>query len=297
MAAAWVVTWPLGALGAGIVVQILLGRVLSARAKGWLALAAVAAAWPLVARGGPGLDVNLGAWDGPVQLAYRVDGLALFFALMGAGIGAAVLLYAVGYMAHEPRGTTRFYCLVLVFIAGLIHLVYAADLFLVYLSWEVVGLCSFLLVSFWYQQPEAHHHVADLADRRVGEEPLQIALHQHEERASHQRDGAQPRDGGAPRRRPRAEGVQAGDEVDAGLDVAGRVEQRADGRRRRHRVRDPGVQRELHRLGEGRHQHEQEDSRGERALHARVGPQRRAGPRLDQEHGREQAVAGQVGHH
>jgi len=158
----WVVTWPLGALGAGIVLEVLLGRLLSARMKGWLALAAglgalvgVVAAFPLVAAGGPPLDVSFGTWDGPVQLAYRIDGLSLLFALMGTGIGAAVLLYAVGYMAHEPRGTTRFYALVLLFIAGLVHLVYAADLFLMYLSWEVVGLCSFLLVAFWYREPEA----------------------------------------------------------------------------------------------------------------------------------------------
>jgi multicomponent Na+:H+ antiporter subunit A len=43
----------------------------------------------------------------------------------------------------------------LVFIAGLVHLVYAADLLLMYMSWEVIGLCSFLLVGFWYQKKEA----------------------------------------------------------------------------------------------------------------------------------------------
>ena len=161
MTPAWIVTSPLAALAGGIVLQLALARVLSPRAKGWLALAAglgalagVLAAWPVVGGGGA-LDVALGAWDGPVQLAYRVDALGFLFALMGAGIGAAVLLYAVGYMAHEAQGTTRFYALVLVFVAGLVHLVYAADLFLVYLSWEVVGLCSFLLVGFWYRQPEA----------------------------------------------------------------------------------------------------------------------------------------------
>jgi multicomponent Na+:H+ antiporter subunit A len=153
--------WPLCALAAGIVLELLLARALSPRGKGWLALAAgVCALAGVVAaaaavRGGPPLDVRLGAWDGPVELAYHVDGLSILFALMGAGIGSAVLLYAVGYMAHEEEGTTRFYALVLAFVAGLVHLVYAADLFLVYLSWEVVGLCSFLLVGFWYRQPEA----------------------------------------------------------------------------------------------------------------------------------------------
>ncbi|MBI5543017.1 MAG: NADH-quinone oxidoreductase subunit L, partial [Deltaproteobacteria bacterium] len=160
MGAGSVVLIPLGALLAGVALQALLAGVLSARSKGVLAflaslcaLAGVVAAWPMVL-GGRAVEVTFGRWDGPIQLAYHVDGLGFFFAFMAAGIGAAVLLYAVSYMAHE-KGATRFYMLVLVFIAGLVHLVYTADLFLLYLSWELVGLCSFLLVSFWYRAPEA----------------------------------------------------------------------------------------------------------------------------------------------
>jgi NADH:ubiquinone oxidoreductase subunit 5 (subunit L)/multisubunit Na+/H+ antiporter MnhA subunit len=156
----WTVLWPLLALVAGVLLEAALAARLSARGKGWLALAAgvaalagVLSAWPEVLAGRP-LEAALGAWDGPIQLAYRVDGLSFLFALLGTGLGAAVLLYAVGYMEHEA-GTTRFYALVLLFIAGFVHLVYAADLFLVYASWEVIGLCSFLLVGFWYRRPEA----------------------------------------------------------------------------------------------------------------------------------------------
>ena len=151
---------PILALIIGVALEAVLAGVLSRRTKGWLAflcglasLAAVAGAWPAIF-GGRTIDVRFGFWDGPVQLAYHIDGLSLLFALMGAGIGAAVLLYSVTYMDRE-KGTTRFYVLMLIFIAGLIHLVYTADLFLLYLSWEVVGLCSFLLVGFWYTRPEA----------------------------------------------------------------------------------------------------------------------------------------------
>jgi len=155
-----IILFPIATLLAGIALEGLLAGILSARAKGWLAfisslaaLAGVAAAWPAIFCGRI-WDVSLGRWDGPIQLVYHVDGLSLLFALMAAAIGAAVLLYSVGYM-EEEKGTTRFYALVLLFIAGLIHLVYTADLFLLYLSWEVVGLCSFLLVGFWYRQPDA----------------------------------------------------------------------------------------------------------------------------------------------
>lgn len=151
---------PLGALLAGVVLQLLLGRLLTPHQQGWLAflaalaaLGGVAAAWPAVSAGRL-VESSFGRWDGPIQLAYRIDGLSFLFALMGSGIGTAVLLYATTYMEHE-RGTTRFYALMLTFVGGLIHLVYTADLFLLYLSWEAVGVCSFLLVGFWYRKTEA----------------------------------------------------------------------------------------------------------------------------------------------
>jgi NADH:ubiquinone oxidoreductase subunit 5 (subunit L)/multisubunit Na+/H+ antiporter MnhA subunit len=160
MSPGFLVLLPVCALLVGLLLELVLARVLSSRGKGWLALASsvvalggVLALWPATLRGG-GLDVHLLTWDGPAALAYHVDGLSLLFALMASGIGAAVLLYSIAYMA-EDSGASRFYALMLVFIAGLIHLVYSADLLLLYLSWEVIGLCSFLLVGFWYQQREA----------------------------------------------------------------------------------------------------------------------------------------------
>ena len=158
--AGWVVLSPLGVLGGGIALQIFLAGALSARAKGWCALAAgsgalagVVATWPMILAGRT-VDTSFGCWDGPIRLSYHIDGLGFLFAFMAAGIGTAVLLYAVPYMERE-KGATRFYALMLLFIAGLIHLVYTADLFLIYFSWEVVGLCSFFLVAFWYRSPEA----------------------------------------------------------------------------------------------------------------------------------------------
>jgi len=151
---------PVGVLLAGVLVIALCSRVLGAKGKGWLAFCFGTAALICVlllflttSRGGV-LDLRLAPWDGPIVLAYHVDGLSQLFALMAAGIGAAVLLFSVGYMARD-RSASRFFMLMLVFIAGLIHLVYAADLFLMYLSWEIIGLCSFLLVGFWYRDPEA----------------------------------------------------------------------------------------------------------------------------------------------
>src|ERR1035441_6195720 len=112
---------------AGVALQLLLGRFLSSRAKGILAvlscvpaLAAVAAILPAV-RGGTAVDVRLLPWDGRLALVLHVDALSALFALMGTGIGAIVLLYSIGYMA-EDRSATRFYALMLTFIGGLVGL-------------------------------------------------------------------------------------------------------------------------------------------------------------------------------
>jgi multicomponent Na+:H+ antiporter subunit A len=153
------IIFPVGALLAGVVLEALFIRVLSQRAKGWLAfVCSLIALWGVFAirskMQGMALDARLSAWAGPISLSYHVDGLGLFFAVMALGIGAAVLLYSIAYMADDPSAS-RFYILMLVFIAGLVHLVFAADLFVMYISWEVIGLCSFLLVGFWYENREA----------------------------------------------------------------------------------------------------------------------------------------------
>lgn len=152
---------PLGVLGVGILVELILGRVLSAKWKGLLAflfgllaLAGTLFLLPMILQGSK-IDQTYFVWDKNISFQYHVDGLSLIFALMATGIGSAILLYCINYMAHEPEGTTRFYILMLTFIAGLVNLVFSANLILLYLSWEVIGLCSYFLVGFWYKETAA----------------------------------------------------------------------------------------------------------------------------------------------
>ncbi len=144
----------------GAALQILVGRLCSARAKGILALLtcmpaifAVIGIAPAV-RNGQSIDLHLLPWDGPLALVLHVDALSVLFAFMGAVIGGLVLLYSIGYMAHD-KSATRFYAIMSVFIGGFISLVFCANLFIFYLCWELVGLCSFGLVGFWYTDREA----------------------------------------------------------------------------------------------------------------------------------------------
>jgi multicomponent Na+:H+ antiporter subunit A len=148
----------------GAALQILVARLLNARAKGILAfltcLPAVASVVELVGwvKAGRAVDLpvlpNVLHWDGPLALVLHVDALSVLFALMGTGLGAFVLLYSIGYMAHD-KSATRFYASMLIFIGGFVGLVYSANLFIFYLCWELVGLCSFSLVGFWYTNRES----------------------------------------------------------------------------------------------------------------------------------------------
>ena len=148
------------ALLLGAVLQILAARLLSARSKGVLAVLSCLPAFLAVValsgavQSGRAVECVIAAWDGPFKLALHVDALSVLFAFMGTGLGTLVLLYSIGYMAHD-RSATRFYATMLIFIGGFAGLVYSANLFVLYLCWEMIGLCSFTLVGFWYTQREA----------------------------------------------------------------------------------------------------------------------------------------------
>ncbi len=155
------ILWATLPLAAGVLLELLAAKFLTARAKGVVALmatlpamAAVLASFVVVHTTGAALDWNALAWDGPLALVFHVDALSLMFAGMATVLGAAVLLYSIGYMAEDPAAT-RFYAFMLTFILGMVGLVYSANLFAVYLCWELMGLCSFSLVGFWYDKPQS----------------------------------------------------------------------------------------------------------------------------------------------
>lgn len=144
----------------GVLVQLVFGRFFSTKIKGWLAFlfgisafGAVLSLAPSIIKGQI-IEFNLLPWQAESALSLHIDGLSLVFALMATGIGSAILFYCIDYMAHE-KGTTRFYAFMLTFILGLLGLVTSKSLLTVYLSWEIIGLCSYFLVGFWYTEPAA----------------------------------------------------------------------------------------------------------------------------------------------
>ncbi len=83
-----------------------------------------------------------------INLSFLVDGLSLFFGILVTGMGALVNFYSNFYMDHTKKGIGRFYCCMTFFMGTMLGTVFADDLMLVYIFWELTGLISFLLIGF-----------------------------------------------------------------------------------------------------------------------------------------------------
>ena len=69
-------------------------------------------------------------------------------------VGLLIFIYSTGYMAHDEN-FTRFFCFLSLFAGSMLGVVIANSLLLLFMSWELVGLTSYLLIGFWYQKPSA----------------------------------------------------------------------------------------------------------------------------------------------
>ncbi|MES1943495.1 proton-translocating NADH-quinone oxidoreductase subunit L [Salinisphaera sp. PC39] len=85
-------------------------------------------------------------------IAFHLDGLAVVMLGVITGVGFLIHLYASEYMA-EDTDARRFFAIMNLFVAAMLVLVLADNLLLLYLGWEGVGLCSYLLIGFWYRDP------------------------------------------------------------------------------------------------------------------------------------------------
>ncbi len=96
----------------------------------------------------------MGVGNFTVNMGYYVDSLTMVMLFVITGIGSLIATYAMGYMKGE-RGYARFFMGVSLFIFAMTTLVMADNLVLIYLGWEGVGLCSYLLIGYYYDKPEA----------------------------------------------------------------------------------------------------------------------------------------------
>jgi NADH-quinone oxidoreductase subunit L len=136
-------------------------------AAGWLATLLMAAAFAIAVAAfleliGKSADSRVAILRGydwfvsgnlRVAMDLRFDQLSATLALVVTGVGALIHLYSVGYMAADQRRGTYFAWLNL-FAAAMLTLVLAQNFLVMFLGWEGVGLCSYLLIGFWFTRPE-----------------------------------------------------------------------------------------------------------------------------------------------
>ncbi len=151
---------------AGALVSGLLGRIIGDKyAMGASILGMVVAAicgplafWQLTAGAEPGV-LDLGTWIESgrfhVNWALRYDMLSAVMVAMVTFVSMLIHVYSIGYMGHESRPKYRFFAYLSLFSFAMLMLVTADNLTQLFFGWEGVGLCSYLLIGYWYDRPAA----------------------------------------------------------------------------------------------------------------------------------------------
>ena len=151
----------------GFLIQALLGtrieKMLGRRALGAIAVLPIVLSFvvglmiTMNTKGGPEATANIanfGHWIDAANLRipfeFIVDPLSMTMVLIITGIGALIHIYATGYMSEE-KDYARFFTYMNLFIFSMLVLVLGANLLLLFVGWEGVGLCSYLLIGFWYK--------------------------------------------------------------------------------------------------------------------------------------------------
>jgi NADH-quinone oxidoreductase subunit L len=141
-------------LGKPLVAKIACGSV------GLSLLASVKAVWELLGRPHDDRQINqvVAPWIGvggfQADWGLLLDPLSAVMILVVSGVGLLIHVYEVGYM-HDDRDFSRFFTYLNLFTFSMLMLVLANNYLLLYVFWEAVGLCSYLLIGFWFERPSA----------------------------------------------------------------------------------------------------------------------------------------------
>jgi NADH-quinone oxidoreductase subunit L len=102
------------------------------------------------------MTAGAGSW---INVSFRADQLTCMMLATVLGVSFVIVMYSVGYMrdhhGRAERGYERFFAFLGLFVFSMCTLVLAGNFLLLYLGWELVGLCSYLLIGFYYQRPAA----------------------------------------------------------------------------------------------------------------------------------------------
>src|SRR4030067_2176435 len=93
-------------------------------------------------------------WFANMNIGILIDPLAVVMLMMLTFVSLLIHIYAVGYMSHDPA-KPRYFAETSLFTAAMLGVVLSDNILQFFISWELVGLCSFLLIGFWYHTPSA----------------------------------------------------------------------------------------------------------------------------------------------
>ncbi len=118
--------------------------------------------------------INTGGFRVPFGIMF--DPLTAVMALLVTGVGALIHVYSIGYMHGDSR-VVRYFAYLNLFITMMLFLVMANNLLLLFLGWEGVGLCSFLLIGFWFERKSASEAaVKAFVVNRIGDAAFILAM-------------------------------------------------------------------------------------------------------------------------
>ncbi|MAE05659.1 MAG: NADH-quinone oxidoreductase subunit L, partial [Nitrospinae bacterium] len=89
-----------------------------------------------------------------VNAGFMLDPLSSVMTLIITGVGALIHIYSIGYM-HGDRGAVRYFIYLNLFVFFMLTLVLGSNFLVLFVGWEGVGLCSYLLIGFWFERPAA----------------------------------------------------------------------------------------------------------------------------------------------
>ncbi len=103
------------------------------------------------------IEATLGDWITAGSLAtalsFRLDALSAVMVLVVTGVGFLIHVYSLGYMRGDEGGEWRYFAYLNLFLFAMLCLVLGGNLLVIFLGWEGVGLCSYLLIGFWFTKP------------------------------------------------------------------------------------------------------------------------------------------------
>ncbi len=155
----------------GFLINGLLGKFLPKGSGGWIGTTAILASFVCVlflfnwVDTANSIQIDLFSWIAftgmDISFGLLVDPLTIIMMLVITGVGFLIHLYSIGYMKHD-EGFTRFFVYLNLFIFFMLLLVMGSNFLVMFIGWEGVGLCSYLLIGFWFKN-ESYNDAAQKA--------------------------------------------------------------------------------------------------------------------------------------